>query len=247
MSNLNIVDGIAVTLVALSVFTAYKRGFLRSAAGLLSLAFSIIFAKVLATPVANWIYTAFNVNGLLEKHITTYLNKNIAIPVGVNNSGLEFNTQLVTAVDSYVESLNYLKPFMQDNITNNPEILKTLTTAKSDGIAHVTTSLVNSFEPVIRMGIQVGCFLLLSLLAYAVLSIFTRSIANALAHLPLVGSLNHILGAVVGLISGGLSTLVFVGVLYAVVALFGSVWLFTPESLQYSYVFTFLTGVKLGL
>ncbi len=197
MSVSQIVDVAAIVLVLCIVYTSFRKGFLRSVLELAGYVVSAVVARVLCIPVGGWLYDT-----LLKAHaqqiVSQYLTAFAQLP-GVNDG-----------FDGVLAKYHIPASVLPAEVVQGEVPMPSGTAA-----AALMSGVVNPIALSIGRGIA---FLVLFFLCLWV----CRGIARATEvfnHIPLIGGLNRLLGAAVGVVKAALVLFVLDVVVSAVLPL----------------------------
>lgn len=213
-----LLDLVAVLIIVSFACSAYRKGFLHTIAMLLGSLASIGVALVYSRPLATGVYSRY-----LKTHVVDYVLQSIekleepqlaAFSQAMEQKAEELpsaiRTLLQTQVIPYMES--WYEKFTSFSAVDFAEAL-------AEAVA----------APIVIAVLQVVMFSLI----FGGLMILVRLFANlmrGIQYVPLVGSINALLGAVLGMIQGGLYLFVVCAVLWLVMTVAGdSLPMITPE------------------
>ncbi len=176
------VDGIVIVMIVMFAASSAKKGFVECFFGFISTIVAVIAAFTFMKGVLTWTDGLFGLQGVIENAVVGGLGKIAGFDIDVSAAGIE----------AALEGKN-LPSFLINAVVSsagNQEVPIGTTLAMIVGgtIAEFTATLVSWFV----------VFLIVKLLLKLV-----RGVLNSIVEvLPIVGSLNHLLGFVVGAIKG---------------------------------------------
>ena len=212
-----LLDGAILLVFILAIFIGYKRGFVKTLAGLIAFAAAALVAFLLSGPVSQFIY-----NSSIEGSVVSTITQHLEAEGGSLEAG----------VDKALETL----PTFITNALANAGIQSgadvndwlTGTDAELSLAQRVADQVV---EPVVLPLLRVLCLLVLFILVYIVASILLR-VLDVVAKLPVLKQLNEVLGVAAGAVSGALWVLLLVSLLQLIASIGGADGTITPALLQ---------------
>ncbi len=216
-----IIDVAICALIVLIAVRSYKKGF---AAALLGLCGSLIS-----------VFAAFKLSPLLSSTAYNVLFKNRIITAVSDRLGEGFSN-VAEAIDKTVPSFIYrAAQSLGVDISATTQLGETASLAES-----IEASIIS---PVVLLILRIVAIILL----FAVFSFLVKLLSKlfkGLNSLPLLGSLNKLLGFLLGIISGCLFAAVICSLVSAITGLFGGKLLFiTSAELAETNVFSFFSGL----
>lgn len=184
-----VIDIILVAVFALFVYTAMKKGFMLSLLEFLAVIISFVLAYSLSPVVAEAAY-----DGFVEKQLVESVEDKIDENFSLEETG-EQAEQLLDAIPDYM--VIFAESF---GISVN-DIKRDL--AKEDlSNENLATELVENIAQPIAIGaLTVVSFLILAVVLQIILKVLARLISGVFK-LPVIGSANKILGAILGACKG---------------------------------------------
>lgn len=184
-----VIDIILVAVFALFVYTAMKKGFMLSLLEFLAVIISFVLAYSLSPVVAEAAY-----DGFVEKQLVESVEEKIDENFSLEETG-EQAEQLLDAIPDYMVifaesfgiSVNDIKhDLAKEDLTNE----------------NLATELVENIAQPIAIGaLTVVSFLILAVVLQIILKVLARLISGVFK-LPVIGSANKILGAILGACKG---------------------------------------------
>lgn len=193
----NAVDIAAIVVIAIIAGRSAKKGFVACFFGFISTIVALILAFVLAKPVLGWTNGLFGLEGWLENAITGMLSKITGFDIDVSSVGIE-----AALADKNLPAflVNTLSDLGNDQVPQGT----TLAMLAGGELGTLAATLIS--------GIAVFA------LAKIILKILEKIFSSIVENLPIVGTLNNLLGFLVGALQG---LLIVCGII-AVIALFPS-------------------------
>lgn len=230
-----ILDIIALVLAIIIIVKCGVKGFLSSIISFLGGLFSVIIAAFLSKPASQYIYTNF-----LEKHLIEKITASLGDMATTNASafleGLETSLQSLPAPLLSLMQLNSqsVVSVLSENIG---ESVDTLSLQLSENVLKpLTTTLVSA---------------VLFIILFIVLLLIFKLLAKAFSKIkkvPVLGPVNTVLGVVFGVLNALVVLYVICVVLNLLIMFLGnSVPYISTETLQNSYIFGWLSSIKLSL
>lgn len=222
----HIIDIILVAVVLLIVFISAKRGIIRTVFDLASGIMAFLGAKVLAPSVSVFLYDSFvkeiALNFLNEK----YAGIENAIADSVSNIASVFDF-LPAGVLTYMENSG-----MMDSQALSHSIMTSITT-----VEQLEASVV---APVLTALLQILSFAVLALVLLVALRIASGFISKLITKVKIADKLNSALGAVFGLLKGGIYMLIIAAVISIVSCSSQTVAAYAADSYICSLVASFI-------
>jgi uncharacterized membrane protein required for colicin V production len=186
------VDGLAIAVVVVFALTSLKKGFVRCLFGFVSGFLAIVFALLFMRSVIEWTDGLFGLQQAMEEGLIKAFSKMDAFSIDVSNAGLE------SALDGKVPA--FLQGIIIDNVGDST-------------LAPGTTIAMLMGSAVAKLGATLIAFIVLFLMIKFLLKLLSRVLSSVVEKIPLVGSLNSLLGFAVGILEGFLIVCVAVAVL----------------------------------
>ncbi len=180
----SIIASIIVAAILIFFFVwGFHRGFLRILLTTMALIVTVVAAGVLTPYVSNWMEGMF-IGKSIDKKIGTYLEEHIDNPV-VN--------QVDAAQEIVIDKLP-LPKFMRKDISEKNTASEYASLQVKSFTQYLKTRLVNIILNIIA-------FVVLLIVIYLVIRILL-GISKVISRIPVIGGVNRILGAVLGLAEG---------------------------------------------
>lgn len=191
------VDALALVVLLTFAFTSLKKGFIRCLFGFVSTFVAIIFALLLMKSVLSWTNGLFGLQDAMASGLESAFSKTDAFNIDVSAVGLE------TALEGKVPT--FLQGIIVDSFGNaSLPAGTTLASIVGGAVANLGATLI--------------AFLLLFIIIKTLLKLLSKALSSVVEKLPIVGTLNGLLGFLVGAIQG----LLIVSAVVAVLSLFPS-------------------------
>lgn len=196
-----ILDLMVVALIIVGFIIGWRRGFISELLRIVGFAVSLVAAWILSSSVTGWIYEKFvkaKIVGEVSETITNTVSGN-AVSGG-----------------SFWEKLGDLGSEIASYATITPEEASKL------GESFVNNSLAAPVQAIIRTIVFVILFVVFLLIIKLISRLF-----KGLNHLPVVGTLNRVLGGILGLAEGAVICYIFVAIAALTVKITGDelLWL----------------------
>ncbi|MCH5191394.1 MAG: CvpA family protein [Oscillospiraceae bacterium] len=184
-----ILDIILVAVFAAFVFAAVKKGFIRTLLELVAVVAALVLAYQFSPVMSQAVF-----DGMLEKNITSSIETQIGDNFDATTAAKKAETAL-DAIPDFAVSLAETAGVNIDNIKNN-------ISAEKLSAENVAKELVEKIaEPIVTGALTIIFFVLLSCVLIIILRIAAAKIAK-LFKVPLVGTVDKLLGAVLGICRG---------------------------------------------
>lgn len=211
-----ILDGAVALAIIIGFFIGRKRGLVYSVLSLISYAASFMVAKMGSTVVANWFYDTFVKSTLVREtgaKITEVIGGNDALAaLQASGAGIDISSIINQVINS-------LPKFLTNGIdlsaisTNNFELTS---------IESLSSSIVSTiFYPVIIVIFINIAFVILFLLCLIVFKVIFK-LTKILKKLPLIGKIDKIGGALLGVATSGMIIILITKVLAMFMTLSGT-------------------------
>ena len=183
-------DIIAVFIIASFALSSYKRGFLNTAIRLAGTIFAIGAALMFSSPVANGIY-----NSYISEKVLTSISQTMA---EVGEPSIEAFTEQVSMMSEQLPAIvsGMTSKYFGDSLET---MYESFTTMDLNAFAQMISESIVS--PIIVGAIQAIVFCIL----FGGIMIFVKLLAKMMTtvnYVPLVGSVNALLGGVLGALQG---------------------------------------------
>ncbi len=197
-----ILDGILILIFASFIINGRRKGFIKTVFSLIVTVISIIVAKEYSPAAAQWVNDNF-IHEMGVEWLTKLISDNIssgaqavadAIPAAVSDAVAAFANTSVEALLS--------------GVATSAEI--------AQAAEKIYTAAENAF---ILTVISAVCFLVIFAVTNVILSLGV-SVINVIAKLPVIKSINKLLGGIIGAIKGAIGISVICSVLASVAKLF---------------------------
>lgn len=208
-----------IVFLIIFIIIGFCRGFLRVILTTFSLLITIILAGTFAGPVSDFVENSTVVGPRMESGIEKFVNSRLSSITGAAGNAEEAVINQLPLTDAMKADLiekNNIAGYVDQGVESFAEYL-----------AANLTSIV----------IKVLCYILLFILIYLILRLIIR-LSNVINHIPVLGGINRIAGAVIGLAEG----VIFLWVLCMALMMLSG----TPFGIQCEQVIsdsTFLTWI----
>lgn len=226
-----LLDLILLALFIFIVFRSYRRGFVRTVVELVGYVLVCVLAFACTGPLSSWAFDTF-----MEEPVTRSAAS--AIQTQVGDSAAEaagsFWSQLPGFVTQGAADFGITEEGLASALQQGLD--------GSDGMARAVTNYVA--RPILTGLTQVVLILFIFLLGMLLVRILARMV-NRLFQLPVIGTVNRVLGGVLGLAKAALLILLLCWLIGAVAAVAGGDFgLQLRESIQRTWLFKWLYGFK---
>lgn len=202
-----IFDIIALTIVAVSVFFAYKKGLIKTLFSLLGGIVAIVLAVVMSTPVGNWIN---------EKYVGPAVRNTVL--TAVNGSSLAQNydeaLEAVDVVGKLQEMPDSLRSFLENLNVDVNGIIASAEQSNANSMAAKEQLIDSIATPISEVASKAIALIGLAIIFFILLLVVTRLLDAVFRVLPFGKSINKTGGIVFGLIRGVLLVMVLGAVIY---------------------------------
>lgn len=210
-------DFFAIIVLTLCIGICASKGFVRTVLWFLGLVIAVLIASKAAPIIAESIYTGF-----VKEYLEEIVNNKIMQVIADGRAALENNveTMLPSALIGITKLFIGNMPTVETQ-NNTMEMSRTI-------VANVVR------EPVVSIISAICFFILLSILLFIFRHI--NKLFAPVLNLPVLGTLNTILGAGLGVLFSIVAMLVLANLLYVFATVFASAWL-NPTVLDSTYIF----------
>lgn len=195
----HIIDIILIAIILLIVLTSVKRGIILTVFDLASGVISFLAAKLLSPKAAEYIYDAY-----LSESVSAFLSERYS---DAENAASQAADSIASVFDflpdgvlEYADSIGLLS---SDNFS--PDFLSGITTVEaleSDVVYPVVTALLN-----------IVCFAVIAIVLVIVLRVVGKLFSKLVNSSKIAKGLDSLLGAVFGILKGGLYALIIASVI----------------------------------
>lgn len=216
-----ILDIILIAIAAVLVIIGIRRGIARTLLNLLSVAVSGVLAYFVSKIAANWVYSS-------------YISQTVTKSVTDTVSGSARNAEIISqeAIDQLPE---FIKALLRAFGIQPDSFAGSAAKAATESSGAIAQTVDNTIAPVVTAVLSVLSFVLL----FVILLIVCKFISRKLVHvfeLPVINSLNRLLGGVLGLLEG--AAICYIGILVCRIILpLSAQPIITPEMIDASVVF----------
>ncbi|MEE1279422.1 MAG: CvpA family protein [Oscillospiraceae bacterium] len=235
-----VLDLILIAFVVILCRKGSKDGFAKTVVGFLGFFIALVLAGLLCRPTANLAYTGF-----VQKPIESTIENTI------RNYTDEFQESAPSAqqlLDGIEQALNEAPKFLKDALK-----LEEKRQELSDKIVEVYTTDITAFsqeitetvvKPAVISAISAVAFVVLFIILSLVCALLAKSL-KLVNKLPLLGSLNSLLGGVLGALKGVIIVIVLNWLLVALVGDSGNLFgIITPKTIESSLIMKNLAAIN---
>lgn len=219
-----ILDGVVILIFLIAISVGYRRGFIKTVAGMVALLAALAVAMLLGQPVAEFVY---------DKTVEPTVIAAVEEQVAGDGATIGSMNRVLDSLPGFVQNV-----MGNVGITTGEDVLTKLTGQTTDTLAEQVSA--NVVRPVVVPLLRVLCILVLFLLAYIGASLLFK-VLNVVAKLPLLKQLNKSLGLISGVVSGVLWVLLVVTVIQVLAA---TNTLITQQELNDSLLTNWLVGLN---
>lgn len=224
-----LLDGAIILVFVLAIWIGYKRGFVKTVAGLVAFLVAALLALLLSGPIAQAIY-----DSSVDPAVTSTINRYLEAGNATLEEGVD---QALEVLPDYVTNA-----LANTGVQSGADVVEKLSgTDESVPVAQRISEGV--VAPVVLPLLKTICMLLLFLVVYIVATIVLK-VLNVVAKLPLLKQLNQGLGLVAGAVSGALWVLVIVSVLQVLAAAGAADGVINQALLDETTVVNWLIGIN---
>ena len=201
-----ILDILLIFFILFFIWRGFRKGFLQTITSFAGLIAATFLAGIISTMIANMVFTSF-----VAPEITKKIN--VSMPIQITESTEDIDSK----VDEVYNKLpTYVLGLIGDSTEIKDEVTKTLKNEFENGTANISDVIINTIvKPIFVLIIRSILFIFLFAIFMIVLRIILKAI-RPLDNIPILGTLNSILGGVVGL----LKAILYVFLLCVLIKLF---------------------------
>ena len=229
-----ILDLSVVLIVLFFVFTSAKRGFVRTFVELVGFVLAIYIATLAGSTVAAAVYEK-----KVEPNVVSKITA--AADEGTGNIANNIDSTWNTLPKAFTNAATYFG-------VNADTVANSVSSGLSQN-ADIATIAKNTSEKAVKPIVIPIVKSVVSLVLFTVLMFVVKVLAriiNKAFKLPFIGSLNRILGGVIGLGKGIVVSMAICMLIGLFVALTGKgFWIFTKENIDQTYIFGIFANLKL--
>ena len=197
-------DILIVAVFALLILVGFKRGFIRSVAGLAASLLALLLSSYFSAPLAEKAFDSF-----LQQPIQSALSQQLDVS---DPQALE--TSLNNTLQSMPQSIaNLLRSQFGSTQEMAQSIYEVLSSGQGNAAERITQQWV---RPLAVSLLQVVILVVMFILLRLILGLVTKALDKVCSNLPIVRRVNTLLGGVVGLIHGVLAILLLSAVLQGI-------------------------------
>lgn len=224
---MNIVDIICIVCIIAFIIFGIQRGFLSELFKLLKWVFTLIGAKLLASPIAGILFSVFEIDSKLRTEITTVVER-------LSFDSLE---NLRSSLQTGLGNLAFIGNFIGDTFKNNWG----LTDLYQSGVSDIQTKLVDlimtEITPTALSFVESITFIFLIIILSLILGLVFNGIIKATQSSKLTGSIDKVLGGLFGGIKGVVLIAILLAIIYLVASVTSSEYLLTIEGSRFFDIF----------
>ncbi len=255
-----IIDLVVVALILIIALVSAKQGFVRVLVQSVGYILAGVLAMAISTPLANTTYDKF-----IEKPVVDAIVDVFDDVVEENNDILEEQIGDKNVLEENNIDQNILNDMVDQEVVDKvldslPDFLRTeeiesVTTSVTEFTGNISNYMSDGVEGVAKAASKdivkpLACniiSLLYSLIILSILSAVVNFIAGVVDKKISIGKLgkyNHILGGGIGVIKGAFIVGIVCAVITLIVSFTGiSIFCFTPENIEKTYIFEFLSDI----
>ena len=211
-----VLDALVIVLFALCVWLGWRRGFIKTASGLIALAAAVAVSVLLSGPVAELVY-----NKAVEPAVISALEEQIQ----------DNTVPMAQQVDNALEQMpGFVTALLAQRGLDSGETIVAGLQVEEMGASVAEGIARQVIAPLVSPLLEGLCAILLFIVVYIAASLLLR-VLDLVARFPLIKQLNRGLGLVAGVCSGALWVVFAVGVITTLTYL---CWIpdLTPEVLE---------------
>ncbi len=215
-----VLDLIILAVFAVSVFTAYKKGLIKTAFSLVGGVVAVVLAINLSAPVGNWIN---------EKFIYPAVQNTVLTAVNGSELGQSYDEAMETidVVDKLQEMPEGLRTFLETLNVDVEEIVASANKTQEDTLA-AKEKLIDSIVRPVSSTVSTAIALIgLIIVLFVLIFIASRLLDAIFRLLPFADGVNKTGGMIFGVLRGLLFVLILSAVIYGLAQ--GNVLLSTDE------------------
>lgn len=228
---LTLFDVIGIVFIFSFLIYGFIRGFLKEVSGLLSWIISLVCAKMLSFTVGEKLYAVFNIHDKIVAEINSIVDK------------ADFSTldNLRNSLNKGIENLSFVGKFIGDFVKTKWDITSIYQSGAVDVKSKIVDTLVVSVEPTVKYVMELLAFIILFIILIILTSVILKVLTRVFEKIPLVGTVNNLLGAVAGTIKGIILFVILFATSFVVLSLTGSEWI---GVLKESRFFELIIGLR---
>ncbi len=189
-----LLDGVVILIFLLAVYSGYRRGFIKTVAGIAAFLVALAVSAMFAEPVGTWVYDT-----MVEPPI------HAAVSEQIDAAGQNISVQIDAAYEAMPAVVKNL--LTQTGIADAQALEQHLVSQAPQASSSPAHRAMDVIRPVLLPLINAVCSLALFIIIYILARILLR-VLDVVAKLPVLKQLNKALGVVGGILSGMLWVLV---------------------------------------
>lgn len=198
INNFTAFDYLCIGILIFCMFNGLTKGFVKQISGVISLLLSVVVSKIVSIPVTLKLYESLKLREIildkLEKIITEVFINNIG------NSGSI--SELKLGIDEVLSKFGFIGDLVSKSVQEDYGIYKILSSGGETFIKDLSLKLMSQLEPVIIYILGIVLFIIISIVISIIVKIIMKSVSTIISSIPLVGSMNSVLGLCIGGIKG---------------------------------------------
>ena len=221
-----ILDLVVLGIIAICVFLSAKHGFVRTFIELAGFVAAFVIAFTASSPLANTTY-----DKIIEPSMVSKIEKTSA--EGTDAVSQKLWDSLPGIVKNNSGSLGVTKEKFDNKVSSSiSESVSDSAKKISDGVLRpIITKILGAFYSTVLVIVLIIVFK------------FLAKVINKLFKISFIGKINAFLGGVVGAFKGVAVALIFCIAVSLIISITGkSIWIFSPENIDSSYLFKYLYG-----
>lgn len=221
-----VLDVIIIGIILLCIFLSARHGFVRTVIEVAGFIAAFVIAFTISSPLANVTY-----DNIIEPSIVSTVEK------ASDNSGNEIATRLWDSFPDFVKrhSADFGLSEERFNEKVNSSVSGSINQSALKVSENVTKPLITKL-----LGALYSTVIVIVLI---IVSKFLAKALNKLFSFSLVGTLNKMLGGVIGAVKGVGVAIIFCMVISALILITkNGFWIFTPDNIDGSYLFKLFYG-----
>lgn len=231
-------DYLCICVLIFCMLNGLIKGFVKQISGVLSLLLSVVISKILSIPITLKLYESLNIRNIilekLEKIITEVFLNNMTGSI----------EELKLGIDKVLSKFGFIGDLVSKGVHEDYGIYTILSSGGESFIKDLTLKLMAQLEPIIIYIFGIVLFIIISIIISIIVKIIMNSISSILNSIPLVGSMNSLLGLCVGGIKGICIVILTTLICFIFISIFMDINSNIGNMLLNSRVFSLVSNLK---
>lgn len=196
INSLNLFDYVCIGILLICMLSGLMKGFVKEVSGVISLLLSVVIAKIVSIPITLKVYEYFNVREAVLGKLESVVAEVYADKV---NASVE---ELKLGIETVLSKFSFIGNYISKSVTEDFGVYEILAKGGDNFVKDLSIKLMSQLEPVILYMLSIVLFIVICILVFIIVKIVMKSLSSIIKKIPLVGSMNSLLGMSIGCIKG---------------------------------------------